>query len=57
MLSDSGKQGAAIMYSHKCWWELILAVGSQIDIEKILSHLNLAVWFVIAIYVLYILCE
>ena len=49
MLSDSGKQGVAIMYSHKCSWELILAVGSQIDIKKIFSDLSLAVWFGIAI--------
>ena len=38
-----------IPYSRKYWWELNLAVGSQIAITNILADLNLAVWYGIAI--------
>ena len=36
-------------YSWKYWWELNLAVGSQMAIAKALANFNLAVWYGIAI--------
>ena len=39
-------------YSWEYWWELNLAVGSQIAIAKILADFNLVVWYGITIYII-----
>ena len=38
-----------LLYSQKYWWALNLAVEPKIAIARILVHLNLAVWYEIAI--------
>ena len=40
-----------IPYSRKYWWELNLAVGSQMAIAKVLANFNLAVRYGIAIHI------
>ena len=45
----TGRGNCKIPYSRKYWWELNLAVGSQIAISNVLANLNLAVWYRITI--------
>ena len=45
----SGSQQYKLLYSQKYWWELNLAVGSQMAIAKALADFNLAVRYGIAI--------
>ena len=40
-----------ILYSRKYWWELNLAVGSQMAIAKVLVDFNLAVRYRITIHI------